>query len=55
MRRMKLSDLQAQKRQMFIEMMRRGELKRLPRTRPHDPEEEQVLNRLARLRWNRWL
>lgn len=55
MRRMKLSDLQAQKRQMFIEMMQRGALKRLPRTRPRDAEEEQVLNRLAHLRWNRWL
>jgi hypothetical protein len=55
MRRMKLSDLQAQKRQMFIEMMQRGALKRMPRTRPRDPEEEQVLNRLAHLRWNRWL
>jgi hypothetical protein len=52
---MKLSDLQAQKRQMFIEMMQRGALKRLPRTRPRDAEEEQVLNRLAHLRWNRWL
>jgi len=55
MRRMKLSDLQAQKRQMFIEMMQRGALKRMPRTRPRDAEEEQVLNRLAHLRWNRWL
>jgi hypothetical protein len=52
---MKLSDLQAQKRQMFIEMMQRGALKRMPRTRPRDAEEEQVLNRLAHLRWNRWL
>jgi hypothetical protein len=55
MRRMKLSDLQAQKRQMLIEMMQRGELKRLPRPRPRDPQEEEVLNRLAHLRWNRWL
>jgi len=55
MRRMKLSDLQAQKRQMFIEMMQRGALKRMPRTRPRDADEEQVLNRLAHLRWNRWL
>ncbi len=55
MRRMKLSDLQAQKRQMFIEMMQGGALKRMPRTRPRDAEEEQVLNRLAHLRWNRWL
>jgi hypothetical protein len=52
---MKLSDLQAQKRQMFIKMMQRGALKRMPRTRPRDAEEEQVLNRLAHLRWNRWL
>jgi len=40
---------------MFIEMMQRGALKRMPRTRPRDAEEEQVLNRLAHLRWNRWL
>ena len=52
---MKLSDLQAQKRQMLIEMMQRGDLKRMARTRPRDPEEEQVLSRLAHLRWNRWL
>jgi hypothetical protein len=52
---MRLSELQEQKQKMFIGMMQRGELKRLPRTRPRDPEEEQLLRLLAQLRWNRWI
>lgn len=47
-------DLQARKTEQLIEMMERGALKRLPRTRPRDPEEEQVLSLLVRLRWKRW-
>lgn len=52
---MRWSDLQERRREQLIEMMERGTLKRLPRTRPRDPEEERVLNLLVRLRWQKWL
>lgn len=48
-------DLQVQRREQFIAMMERGTLKRLPRTRPRDPEEERLLSLLVHLRWNRWI
>lgn len=55
MPRVQWSDLQARRREQFIAMMERGTLKRLPRTRPRDPEEERVLSLLVRLRWKRWI
>ncbi|GBC97491.1 hypothetical protein HRbin16_03314 [bacterium HR16] len=55
MPRVRWSDLQARRREQFIAMMERGTLKRLPRTRPRDPEEERVLSLLVRLRWKRWI
>ncbi|MGC8783444.1 MAG: hypothetical protein ACP5RN_03520 [Armatimonadota bacterium] len=55
MPRMRWSDLQERRREQLIAMMERGTLKRLPRTRPRDPEEERALSLLVRLRWQNWL
>jgi len=52
---MRLSDLQERRREQLIEMMERDTLKRQPRTRPRNPEEERVLSLLLRLRWQKWL
>lgn len=55
MPRKRWDELQAQRKEHLVAMMERGELKRLPRTRPRDVEEEQVLSLLVRLRWKRWV
>lgn len=53
--RLHRDELQAQRKKQLVATMERGDLKRLPRTRPRDPEEEQVLSLLVRLRWRRWI
>lgn len=53
--RIRWDELRARRKEQLVDLMERGELKRLPRTRPRDPEEEQVLSRLVRLRWKRWI
>lgn len=53
--RIRWDELPARRKEQLVELMERGELKRLPRTRPRDPEEEQVLSLLMRLRWKRWI
>ncbi|MDW8321271.1 MAG: hypothetical protein RMM08_07900 [Armatimonadota bacterium] len=52
---MRWDDLRALRKKQLISMMERGALRRLPRARPRDPEEEQVLSLLVRLRWKRWI
>lgn len=55
MRRIKWSDLRAQQRANLLDMFQRGAMKRLPRTRPRDPDEERALSLIVQTKWNRWL
>lgn len=55
MRKLKWSDIQAQQRANWLDMMQRGALKRLPRTRPRDPDEERALSLIVQNKWRRWL
>lgn len=55
MQKIKWSDLQAQRRANLLYMMQRSTLKRLPRTRPRDPDEERALSLIVQNRWRRWL
>ncbi len=55
MRKMKWTDIQSCRRVHLLDMMRREALKRLPRTRPRDPDEERALSQIVQTRWERWL
>ncbi len=55
MRTIKWSDLRSQQRAHLLELMQRQELRRLPRTRPRDPDEERALSLIVQTRWQRWL
>ncbi len=55
MRRIKWSDLRAQQRANLLDMFQRGAMKRLPRTRPRDSDEERALSLIVQAKWNRWL
>lgn len=55
MRRMRWDELQAQRRANLLDMLQRGTLQRLPRTRPRDRDEERALSLIVQARWKRWL